>query len=106
MVRAPQVPSMIRKFAAAKKKALTNNSFAQVASPGTPRTLNAGTKNSNGPKGGSSKSSVPANRTYLKTNNKGKPAKVRKVTKKKLNTVPTTPFNRSSRVNYRQLRGK
>lgn len=97
MGRSYPVPTIIKKYAAAKQSALKNNSFSQVASTGAPRTTKVG-------KGvqKSSKSDVPANRTYLKTG-KTKP-KAPKVSKSKLDTTSKTPFNRSSRVNYRQLR--
>lgn len=93
-------------YKAAQKTRRTNNLANAATNSSAPPTVKAGPKNSNGPKGGSSKSSVPANRTYLKTNNKGQPSKVSKVTKAKLDTTNKTPFNRSSRVNYRQLRSK
>ena len=109
MGKTPQTPAapgntIIKPFVAARQRTLTRpNKITDLASPNAPRTKTAGPKNSNGPKGGSAKSSVPANRTYLKSNNKIK-AKAPKVTAAKLNTTPKTKFNRSTRVNYRQLR--
>lgn len=91
-------------YQAGRKARATKSGPEQKAQAVAAPTFKAGAKNSNGPKGGSSKSSVPANRTYLKTNNKGAPAKVSKVTKADLDTTPKTPFNRSSRLNYRQLK--
>jgi len=89
-----------KKYVAAQKK--RSQVKQRPAGFQAPPTVPAGPKNSNGPKGGSSKSSVPANRTYLKTGKTKAPAP--KVTKAKLDTTNKTPFNRSSRVNYRQLR--
>jgi len=103
----PKAPgnTIVKKNVSAKKRVLTApNRVPDLASPGTARTTKpVSSNNSNGPKGGSGKSSVPANRTYLKTGKTKPPAP--KVTKAKLNSgVKATPFNRSSRVNYRQLR--
>lgn len=95
--------ALISKTVQAKKRVnRAPNKLSDLASANVPRTGKAGPKNSNGPKGGSAKSSVPANRTYLKTGKTKAPAP--KVTKTKLNTTNKTPFNRSSRLNYRQLR--
>lgn len=94
----------LKAYKAAQKSRAVKRSPEQKAQSTAAPTVKAGPKNSIGPEGGSNKSSVPANRTYLKSNNKGKPSKVAKVSKAKLDTTPTTPFNRSSRVNYRTLR--
>lgn len=75
-------------------------------SPGIPTrvaepTGRAGAKNSNGPKGGSSKSSVPANRN----SNTNKTGKVTKRTGKN-NPNQIVRTSKSSRLNYAKLRGK
>lgn len=99
----PNAPGnrLIKKTIAAKKRVLTvPNKITDLASPNTPRTTKVGTKNSNGPKGGSSKSTTKGSGTTKDVTR----AKAPKVTAAKLNTTKKTPFNRSSRVNYRQLK--
>jgi len=110
-VRTEQAPKMIKRFINAKKRVLTaTNDVSQLASPGVARTpKQLSNKNSIGPKGGSNKSSVPANRTYLKTG-KTKPA-APKVTKAKLDpkaggSRPNQASTRqkSVRINYSMLK--
>lgn len=97
MVKAPIGSPIISKFLRAKKKALVDNNFNQVASPTAPRTVPAGK--------GVGKSGKTPKKAGAKTTDKTS-KKAAKVSKAKLNTTPKTPFNRSTRVNYRQLRGR
>ena len=85
---------------------------AQLAQSTAAPTVKAGPKNSIGPKGGSNKDSVPANRTYLKTPASIKP-KVPKVTAKSLDpkaggSRPNQASTRqkSVRINYKNLKSK